>query len=61
MDLLIALVVIIVGFMVFASLFYGAAKLFLHKKGDINDLDVFPGHGSPKLKVNKTRNIYSFK
>ena len=56
MDLLIALVVIIVGFMLFASLFYGAAKLFLHKKGGFTDLD-----GAPKLKVNKTRNIYSFK
>ena len=56
MDLLIALAVILVGFIVFASLFYGAAKLFLNRKGDFND-----SNGSSKLKVNKTRNIYSFK
>jgi hypothetical protein len=62
MQLLIALFVFLVGFMVFGSLVYGAAKLFFNKKPGLHDLHTDMNRNkSINLRVNKTHTAYSFK
>ena len=58
MDLLIVLLVILV-FIIFGSQFYGAAK-FHHKKLG-NQKTKYTRIHAGNLRVNKTRNPYSFK
>jgi hypothetical protein len=63
MQLLIALLVFITGFMVFGSIFYGIAKFFFGKKLGNQDLTstYSDRNKSINLKVNRSHNVYSFK
>jgi flagellar basal body-associated protein FliL len=62
MDLLIALVVFILGFMIFGSLFYAAVKFFYERKMSQREKDVRPYiRSAGTLRVNKSHNVYSFK
>jgi hypothetical protein len=60
MDLLFFLFVFILGFLILASLYHGATKLFLPKKTDQKTNYIAPiNMEGPR--VNKTRNFYFFK
>lgn len=61
MDLLIALLVFIVCLLVFRSRFYADTKQFLQKKFDHQKTKYISGTSTGNLRVNKTRNPYSFK
>lgn len=59
MELLIVLIVFVVGLMIFVALLYGAAKLLSNRKMRSKELVGTDGYRSPKLRINKSRNIYS--
>jgi hypothetical protein len=61
MNALIILSVLVVGFTIFVLLFYGVAKLFLHKKSHDQKMKYISRANTINFKVNKPGSTYSFK